>query len=319
MTFTYTGSSQVYTLPGAGCSSLQVTACGAAGGQPDSGFTPGYGICIHSQLLLPAALLSFYVMIGGIGAGLNPTVNLGWNGGGVGGTATWLGSTSCGGGGGGATDFRTTLNDLTTRFLVAAGGGGAAYDGMFGANGGDGGYTYLTGAAGAYLTAWPSSSSSGALGGTQTAGGAAGSSSEPGESGSGNAGSFGAGGDGVSPGNCGGGGWYGGGSGYWTGGGGGSSYIAPFYGLYSSWSSAYSTGNGYTTITCYPLPTTSPTPPPTGPSIQPSAQPSKQPSQQPTSHPSRPSGQPSRQPSGMAVVDIGLNPSIFSFKTRFFP
>ena len=59
-------------------------------------------------------------------------------------------------------------------------------------------------------------------------------------------------------------------------------------------------------------PTVSPTPPPTGPSSQPSAQPSKQPSQQPTSRPSRPSGQPSRQPSGMAVVDIGLNPSILS-------
>ena len=59
-------------------------------------------------------------------------------------------------------------------------------------------------------------------------------------------------------------------------------------------------------------PTVSPTQPPTGPTSQPSAQPSKQPSQQPTSRPSRPSGQPSRQPSGMAVVDIGLNPSILS-------
>ena len=30
-TFSYVGSSQTYTVPSAGCSSLQITACGAAG------------------------------------------------------------------------------------------------------------------------------------------------------------------------------------------------------------------------------------------------------------------------------------------------
>ena len=327
-TFSYTGSSQTYTLPSTGCHSLHVLACGAAGGQTYS--TAGYGTCIVATVVVPATLQSFYVMVGGMGSGSYPSVNMGWNGGGYG--TTNGGPYLCGAGGGGATDFRTVLNDLSTRFMVAAGGGGTGswgnqYTGYASINGGNGGSVGGSGSAGEY-NSWADGSTTGGQGGTQTAGGAAGTSTWNlgSTNGIGNTGSFGVGADslmvrvllmGSSSYICsggGGGGWYGGGSGFWTGGGGGSSYITPSYirNVVSSLPTNTQNANGYATITCNPLPTVSPTPPPTGPSSQPSAQPSKQPSQQPTSRPSRPSGQPSRQPSGMAVVDIGLNPSILS-------
>ena len=264
--FSYTGSSQTYTLPSSGCQSLQVTACGAAGGETTTISTPGYGACISGTLILPATVQSFYVMVGQIGAGYEPTANFGWNGGGVGGTNSGV----CGGGGGGATDFRTSSSDLTTRFLVAAGGGGTGYDGDSTIiNGGNGGSYLSSGVAGGYDTKYSSTLSSGGQGGTQTAGGGGGYLS--GYSGTGNAGSFGYGGNGVASSNCGGGGgggWYGGGSGYWTGGGGGSSYITPSYVGTVTSSLSTNTGNGYATITCV------------------GSQPTMQPTSRPTSTPS---------------------------------
>ena len=130
-TFTYTGGEQTYTVP-AGVSSLYVTATGARGGGPTSGFgTGGRGAVVTGTVqVTPGQTL--FVEVGGIGGQPDP----GFNGGGASGFRNGLSLW----GGGGASDVRTvargSLGSLESRRIVAGGGGGGAYPGGVGGDAG---------------------------------------------------------------------------------------------------------------------------------------------------------------------------------------
>jgi hypothetical protein len=130
--FSYTGSEQTYTVP-SGITQVYVTAIGARGGGPTTGFgTAGRGERA-SRVLGVTPGQTLYVEVGGIGG----LPDAGWNGGGAGGTnngaMTW--------GGGGASDVRTSPrsdgdSSLGTRKIVAGGGGGSVFPAFSGGNAG---------------------------------------------------------------------------------------------------------------------------------------------------------------------------------------
>ncbi|MBK9452066.1 MAG: hypothetical protein IPN95_22130 [Bacteroidetes bacterium] len=212
-TFVYTGSAQMFVVPGC-VDSITMDVYGAQGGANWINNT-NFGGRVRAKIAVtPGETLMVYV-------GQQPTTGTvaGWNGGGAGDGA--------GKGGGGASDVRrggTTLND---RIIVGGAGGGAGYWSSLHVVGGVGGG--LTGGNGYRDPSF--SANPGGLGAGQSAGGANGTCA------SFNnvlmAGSFGQGGTPLSF-NCGcegyggGGGWYGGaGSGNCRGAGGGSSYTIP--------------------------------------------------------------------------------------------
>ena len=188
--FSYTGSSQSYTIP-SGVVAMKMEVWGAqGGGQQVDGNTSGgvggkggYSVGTLSNL---SGLSSIYVYVGGQGGTSNSQSEVsapgGWNGGG---TAFGSSSSDPGCGGGGATDIRVGGSSLYYRIMVAGGGGGGGEDGEQGGYGGG-----TTGGTG---------SSSSTTGGTQTGGG------------TGYA--FGIGASTPYDGGAGGGGWYGGGCG----------------------------------------------------------------------------------------------------------
>jgi len=117
--FTYTGSSTTYTVPG-GVNSITLEAYGAAGGYSDDGSAgntrPGYGARMRGTFMVtPGQVLK--VLVGGQGRPVadNPT-----------------GGNQAGGGGGGS--FVTDINN--NPFLVAGGGGGENWA-QFNVNGAD--------------------------------------------------------------------------------------------------------------------------------------------------------------------------------------
>jgi Concanavalin A-like lectin/glucanases superfamily/Secretion system C-terminal sorting domain/Glycine rich protein len=143
VTFNYTGSSAIYTVP-AGVTSLLVKVYGAAGANaistPLTGGTGGKGAFVQGTLTVtPGDVLNINV------GGTN-----GYNGGGAAGTGA--------GNGGGASDIRMGGNNLSNRVVVAGGGGGGGRSGFFGTGisgtpvGGNGGNSNTAGVAGGSWT-----------------------------------------------------------------------------------------------------------------------------------------------------------------------
>lgn len=219
--FSYTGEVETYVVPSC-VSQLQITLKGAKGG----GSAGGLGSTVTGILdVVEGEVIE--IRVGGQGG--CPTA--GFNGGGIGGTATTNANAGCGGGGG--SDIRIGGSNFSNRVVVAAGGGGM----------GGGNTDALAGAGGCSVGAQGDSPfGNGGGGGMGAAGGAGG----PPWIASGNAGSNGAlgvGGAGaidpcynVGPGGGGGGGRYGGGGGgsdcfasgtLGGGGGGGGSSLTP--------------------------------------------------------------------------------------------
>ncbi|CAN2158799.1 Listeria/Bacterioides repeat [Candidatus Nanopelagicaceae bacterium] len=235
-TFSYTGSSQSWTVPtgitslsfdvrgarGGNSNATTSTATGCSGGGANIG---GLGGKVTGTLnVTGGSTLYFYV--GGKGAdAVGQATSGGFNGGGGVGLYTNaslpVSSSGCfPGSGGGASDIRTSLGTLSSRLVVAGAGGGAG--GWDPSNGGAGGG--LVGGNGGSVT-WGSNTV--ATGGTQSAGGnkaavcggSYGTSAQLGLGGNGTGCSSGGGG--------GGGGYYGGGGGQHVSGAGGSSYTHP--------------------------------------------------------------------------------------------
>ena len=198
-TFTYTGSSQTWTVP-AGVTSASFDLYGAAGGSYTSPFPGGKGGRATATLsVTPGEAID--VNVGGAAQRFSGSFNGG-------------GSSDYGpGGGGGGTDIRIGGSALADRVLVAGGGGGTGNCANSSSNifprGGDGGG--LSGGDGGSV---PRCYSTGGGGGTQVSGGSP-------------DGALGQGGNGTGGGG-GGGGYYGGGGGRagngGGGGGGGSGY-----------------------------------------------------------------------------------------------
>ena len=213
-TFTYTGSSQTFTVP-TGVTSLTVVAKGAKGATGVGGATNGpggKGGTVSAVLsVTPGQVLTLEV--GGQGLTGPASTTGSYNGGGKLHSDAYPNASYSEGAGGGATDIRIGGTALANRVLVAGGGGGGST--YLPSKGGDGGG--LIGQNGL-----PSSGNvGGGGGGTQSQGGS--STQNPGQ--------LGVGGQGRS-GGAGGGGYYGGGSGVapfsgYAGGGGGSSYTDP--------------------------------------------------------------------------------------------
>lgn len=212
VTFSYTGSMQMYVVPSC-VNAIDMDVRGAQGGLTTSVAGLGGRVQGHMQVH-PGDTL--YIFVGGHGNTMPSTG--GFNGGGNGSGSS--------GGGGGASDIRTGGTTLNDRFIVAGGGGGNCDNGGISDGGAGGG---LTGGDGNVSTpyAWP-----GCLpvvpstAGTQTAGGLGGTTSC---SWDGSNGGFGFGGNSYSSYSSGGGGggWYGGGGGQNGGSGaGGSSYTS---------------------------------------------------------------------------------------------
>jgi glycine rich protein len=230
-TFAYTGGEQTYTVP-AGVTSVFVTATGARGGGPTSGYGTGGRGAVASGAISVTPGQTLYVEVGGIGG----LPGGGFNGGGAGGSRNGLSVW----GGGGASDVRTSSGTLGSRLIVAGGGGGSGFPAVGGGNAGQAG----TGCCMAGPSLVPAV---GGGAGTQTSGGAGGCTLGGPGCGTGcsatvacgSDGSLGVGGDGSSVGDAaatregsgGGGGLWGGGGGgsvadlYVGGGGGGSSLV----------------------------------------------------------------------------------------------
>ena len=223
LSFSFTGSSQNYTVPSC-VNSITFDVQGAKGGNGNpTASSGGNGGRVTGVLTVtPGQVLQ--INVGGLGSnglttGFAPG---GFNGGGAG---AYSSGNYGGGGGGGATDIRLFPYSLNDRIVVAGGGGGGAYN-YSNTNydkGGNGGGT--TGQAGF---------SGNVAGGTGPGGG--GGPSSGGTAGfwsgycTGTVGSFGTGGAAgtcANTGGGGGGGYYGGGGGVWSGGGGGSNYTSP--------------------------------------------------------------------------------------------
>ncbi len=210
--FSYTGSSQTFTVP-AGVTSVTIKAWGAgAGGSVDSAGGAG-GYATGAVSVTAGETLNVYLG----GAGLYNSSG-GYNGGGERGILSGY----FGGSGGGASDVRQTGTALSNRIIVAGGGGGGGdrYGGSAGTGGAGGGTIGADGVIG-----YSGCIDAIGRGGTQSAGGA-----KPtycGSSYGSTAGALGIGGNGGQYGAGGGGGGYYGGSGAepYAGGGGGSGYI----------------------------------------------------------------------------------------------
>lgn len=265
-TFSYTGSSQTFTVP-AGVTSITIDASGAVGGNAADRLTTnavgGSGSRASGTLAVtPGQVLQ--INVGGAGSATGAG---GFNGGGNGGTAA--AGTSCSGGGagggGGASDVRIGAYSLTDRVIVGAGGGGSGRDYCNGTCqpcgcGGSGGAGDFNGVAAGNCGF--SFGGSGINFGAKGLVGSAGAGGPGDGSGiSGNAGSFGTGGGGANgardiSGGGGGGGYYGGGGGGGAangsgvaggGGGGGSSYTGGVTG--GSVTTNSNTGNGVVVLT----------------------------------------------------------------------
>ncbi|MCG8577659.1 MAG: T9SS type A sorting domain-containing protein [Flavobacteriales bacterium] len=242
ITYDYTGSMQVYTVP-PGVTSIQIEAYGASGGDSPVGFgNGGLGGYVSAEFdVTPGEDL--YIYVGGEGA---EEETGGFNGGGNG---------VLNPGGGGASDVRQGGMTLTDRIIVAGGGGGGSYETAWGGGWGDGTGTGDGGDGGGLVgqdgESWQMPCQGG-TGGSETSGGTGG-------------GALGVGGAGATPpGDTGGGGggYYGGGgggdcTGYNGAGGGGSSYTDPA-GLAVLHTQGVQDGNGQIIITelCNSLETT---------------------------------------------------------------
>ncbi|MBI48993.1 MAG: hypothetical protein CL850_01715 [Crocinitomicaceae bacterium] len=112
ITYSFTGQVETYVVP-ACVSQLEITVQGAKGGGPNGGngsTVTGILEVVEGQIL--------EIRVGGMG--LCP--DGGYNGGGIGGTASEISNYACGGGG--ASDIRVAPFGLNDRIIVAAGGGG---------------------------------------------------------------------------------------------------------------------------------------------------------------------------------------------------
>jgi hypothetical protein len=138
-TFSYTGSSQSYTVP-SGIQYLMVEAYGAEGGT-NACYSGGKGGYIKTILTVTSGT-TLYVLVGG-----QSTSNYGGgypNGGGYSYSCSNFngcnsGANVCPQPGGGSSEIRTIASDTSTRLVVAGAGGGAGFYGKGGAGGGSGG------------------------------------------------------------------------------------------------------------------------------------------------------------------------------------
>jgi len=137
VTFNFTGAVQTYTVPSC-VTSIDIVMAGAKGG----GLNGGNGATVSGTIsVVPGQVLEIYV--GGTGG----CPAAGFNGGGLGTTATGAGNEGCGGGG--ASDIRIAPFGLDNRIMVAAGGGGMgggdtdALAGIGGCDSGSGGESPL--------------------------------------------------------------------------------------------------------------------------------------------------------------------------------
>ena len=125
ITFNYTGSQQIWTVPD-DVYNIKIQVWGAQGGS-DYGGKGGYSY----GMLSVSPGNNVYVYVGGQGSsGYNGTKAGGWNGGGSG----WCEnkSDSYVGGGGGSTDVRYGGTSTSDRKIVAGGGGGGGYNTYYG-------------------------------------------------------------------------------------------------------------------------------------------------------------------------------------------
>jgi len=220
--FSYTGSSQSFTVPG-GISTLYVYMWGAGGGGSYSGgySDGGYGALIYGKLTVTSGTV-LTLVVGGGGSGINGASSSTYGGGGVGNGGY---SSVYGGSGGG----RSSISFGGYEQLVAGGGGGGAISA--GGNGGEtlSGTTFTGGVKGSNISAATSTGNGSAAPGSGSGGGVSG--------GGGSNGSSDRGGDGYASNTqaCGGGGggYYGGAGGglYGDGGGGGTSFYSSAFTL----------------------------------------------------------------------------------------
>jgi hypothetical protein len=223
LTFSFTGSTQSYTVPSC-VNSITFNVQGAKGGAgtPITSSGGNGGGVSGIMTVTPGQVLQ--INVGGIGTvgSISSFAAGGYNGGGAGGLFS---GNYGGGGGGGASDIRVSPYALANRFVVAGGGGGGAYNSSTTDfdRGGRGGTT--TGEAGFSNNVSGGTAPGG--GGSPSSGGGAGFWSGYCTATAGSLGNGGPGGTCTNSGGGGGGGYYGGGGGVWAGGGGGSNYVDP--------------------------------------------------------------------------------------------
>ena len=118
LTFNFSGTTTIWTVPSLGLSDISFTIKGSKGGGsvPDAGNGAAFSGVIPS---LPGST-QVYINVGGVGTSNGSGLTGGgFNGGGAGG---YNGGT----GGGGATDIRIGSNSASNRKIVAGGGGGSS-------------------------------------------------------------------------------------------------------------------------------------------------------------------------------------------------
>lgn len=113
LSFSYTGSSQQFTVPST-AAWMYIVLNGARGGNYN-GYSGGNGGQVSGYYPVTGGSV-YYVYIGGMGSDSTGSGQAGYNGGGVGNSVQ-------GCGGGGASDIRTSTT-LASRIFVAGGGGG---------------------------------------------------------------------------------------------------------------------------------------------------------------------------------------------------
>eukprot|EP01038_Epipyxis_sp_PR26KG_P008580 gene8580-11593_t len=255
--FSYTGSSQSFTVP-SGVTSLIVDIRGGRGGNADSTYG-GHGGCVQTTLAVTSGSV-LTVVIGAAGTDSDVSSSSGdsvSNTYGGGGSQGSLYGTQ----GGGASYIKLVSSSA---ILVVAGGGGGSFSPCSSSGGQGGG---LVGGSGG-STCVGSSFTAANSGSSSSGGSGAVLSSLYGSDGLGLSVSSITGGSAFSTyGGGGGGGYYGGGGGCWSGGAGGSSYTNPSYASSTTHTQGCNSGNGNATFTY------------TASSKTPSALPSKNPSQ----------------------------------------
>lgn len=118
LTFNFSGTTTIWTVPSLGLSDISFTIRGSKGGGsvPDA----GYGAVFSGVIPSLAGSTQVYINDGGVGTSNGSGLTGGgFNGGGAGG---YNGGT----GGGGATDIRIGSNSAADRKIVAGGGGGSS-------------------------------------------------------------------------------------------------------------------------------------------------------------------------------------------------
>ena len=174
-TFSYTGSSQTFSVPCNGVYKLEVW--GAQGGSYNSTYYGGKGGYSYGSINLSSST-TLYVYAGGQGTGITSGTSGGsggWNGGASGATGRNSSYGLGGSGGGGASDIRINSTSLYARVIVAGGGGGSGGPSMCGGSSLNPSSTITTGGSGGGTSGLTASyvACNGTLGGRPGNGGSA--------------------------------------------------------------------------------------------------------------------------------------------------